>query len=103
MFKLKFLRPIVAPLLTSQHSKYSTFLIKTDQNEEAYYKIYDKKDIGCFKVAGVKESFMVDLNDQQISDVFNQPNVLAKAENNDLIMNELFKSASKINFQQINN
>lgn len=93
---MKLFRSIVAPLLTSQHSKYSTFFIKIDQNEEIYLKIYEKKEIGCFKVAGVKESFMVDLNDQQISSIFNQPNALAKAENNDLIINELFKSASKI-------
>ncbi len=57
-------------MLTSSESKYSTFWTKnekiTDEGDEYYFKIYNREQLGCFKVIGVQESFLVDLNDDNV-------------------------------------
>ncbi len=66
----------MAPLLTSSESHYSTYWtkndVKEDEFDDRYFSIYDRQNVGCFKVLGVQECFLVDLNDQTVvSEILN--------------------------------
>lgn len=50
--------------MKSSETKHSTFSIKSSNKEledEYFSLIYDRKKIGCFRVSGLKESFLIDL------------------------------------------
>lgn len=71
LIKKNFFRPIVAPLLRSSETQHSTFSIKSSDEDSAqilYSLIYDRKKIGCFKVNGVKESFLIDLKSPKLKE-----------------------------------
>ena len=65
----------MAPLLTSSESRYSTYWTKNekinDKDDQYYFKIYDREQLSCFKVIGVQECFLVDLNDENVVKMLN--------------------------------
>ncbi len=62
-------------MLTSSESRYSTYWTKnekiSDEDDRYYFKIYDREQLGCFKVIGVQECFLVDLNDNNVINLLN--------------------------------
>ena len=55
-------RPIIAPLLNSFSSRYSTFWT-SDENK--YDQIYNRELVGCFKVTGLRDCYLVDLTNKK--------------------------------------
>lgn len=55
-------KSIVAPMLTSSETRHSTFRIN---DEKSYNLIYDRNEIGCFKVNQVKEIFLINLKNSK--------------------------------------
>lgn len=49
----------MAPLLKSTFSKHSTYWTF---NERQFEMIYNREQLGCFKVAGLRDCFLLDLN-----------------------------------------
>lgn len=66
----------MAPLLTSGESKYSTFWMSDEEDDDgsSYFPIYNRKEIGCFKAIGVRECYLMDLDDEQINGLLNVEN-----------------------------
>ncbi len=65
MDKNLFFRPIVAPLMTSFDLKYSTYYT----NNDGYFdSIYNRQNIGCFKVDGLNDCLLIDLNATHLVD-----------------------------------
>lgn len=60
---------MVAPMLTSGPTDQSNFWFDLS-NEEDFYKIffpiYKRRSLGCFKVFGLQDCYLLDLKDKQI-------------------------------------
>lgn len=59
--------------MTSSETQYSTFSIKShdeDSAQKSYSLIYNRNKIGCFKVNTVKESFLIDLKNPKLNQYF---------------------------------
>lgn len=77
----------------TQHSTFSITSSNEELNEKYFSLIYDKKETGCFKVSGVKESFLINLKNSKLKKLL---------ETNLEILNddeEISKMAKKNNLQ----
>ena len=78
-------RAIVAPLLKSFTSKYSTFWTKAESVDntdiDLYDRIYKREIVGCFKIVGVHDCYLVDLNNEKTQALIN---IDEKISNDDL-------------------
>lgn len=82
------IRTIVAPLLTSGETHHSTYWLRSnylnDKEEDLFYAYYNREQIGCFKVNGVEESFLVDLFDKNVLKIFQSTEIIDKETENDV-------------------
>lgn len=76
-------------MLVSSETQHSTFWLKLnyyqDEENSGLFEIYYKRNkLGCFKVSGVQDSFMIDLSARNIEKLFRTVKVLEEIDNNDV-------------------
>lgn len=57
---------MVAPMLTSGETYYSNFRVNPKTDDELFLPIYTRKSLGCFKVFGLHDCYLLDLKDKQL-------------------------------------
>lgn len=73
-------------MLTSGESQHSTYWVKKEEisNENKLYdSIYNREQIGCFKVIGVQECYLIDLYDKAVDQLFKTDDFFVGTNNDD--------------------